>query len=73
MVRLVSQSSTGQLLLFVATYSLFLHLCGGVRHLMWDAGYGFELATIYASGWLVVAMSAALTAAAWIAGRLMAG
>ena len=73
MVRLVSQSSIGQLLLFVATYSLFLHLCGGIRHLMWDAGYGFELAAIYASGWIVVAMSAALTAAAWIAGRLMAG
>jgi succinate dehydrogenase / fumarate reductase cytochrome b subunit len=73
MLHLASQSPVGQLFLLVATYSLFLHLCGGVRHLMWDAGYGFELAAIYASGWIVVAMSAALTAAAWIAGRLMTG
>jgi succinate dehydrogenase / fumarate reductase cytochrome b subunit len=73
MVRLVSQSPIGQLLLFAATYSLFLHLCGGVRHLVWDAGYGFELAAIYASGWIVVAMSAALTAAVWITARLMTG
>ncbi len=73
MVHLASQSPVGQLFLLVATYSLFLHLCGGVRHLMWDAGYGFELAAIYASGWIVVAMSAALTAAVWIAGRSMTG
>jgi succinate dehydrogenase / fumarate reductase, cytochrome b subunit len=44
----------------------FLHLCGGIRHLIWDAVYGFDLSTIYASGWLVVAASVVLTGAAWI-------
>ena len=56
----------GLALLFGWTYALFFHLCNGIRHLFWDAGYGFELRTIYASGWTVVAASAMLTLAAWI-------
>jgi len=58
----------GLLLLFGWTFSLFFHLCNGIRHLVWDAGYGFELKQIYASGWTVVAASASLTLIAWIAG-----
>jgi succinate dehydrogenase / fumarate reductase cytochrome b subunit len=56
----------GLVLLLGWTFSLFFHLCNGIRHLFWDAGYGFELEAIYASGWTVVAMSAGLTLAAWI-------
>lgn len=56
----------GLTLLFGWTYALFFHFCNGIRHLFWDAGYGFELSTIYASGWTVVALSAMLTFAAWI-------
>jgi succinate dehydrogenase / fumarate reductase cytochrome b subunit len=56
----------GRALLFGWTYALFFHLCNGIRHLFWDAGYGFELRTIYASGWSVVVASAMLTLAAWI-------
>src|SRR3546814_3834440 len=26
----------GKILLFGATFSFFLHLCGGIRHLVWD-------------------------------------
>lgn len=63
----------GQLLLFGCTFSFFLHLCGGIRHLAWDAGYGFELRTIYASGWTVLAMSAALTLLTWAASIGLAG
>lgn len=56
----------GLVLLLGWTFSLFFHLCNGIRHLFWDAGYGFELAAIYASGWTVVTLSAGLTLAAWI-------
>ena len=56
----------GLLLLLGWTFSLFFHLCNGIRHLFWDAGYGFDLQTIYASGWAVVAISIGLTLAAWI-------
>ncbi len=63
----------GQIMLFGSTFAFFLHLCGGVRHLIWDAGYGFELRSIYASGWVVVAVSVALTVAAWVASLFIAG
>ncbi len=56
-----------RIVLFAVTFAFFLHLCGGIRHLAWDAGYGFELRTIYASGWAVVAASIVLTLAVWIA------
>lgn len=60
------QSWPGQVLLFAGTFAFFLHLCGGIRHLFWDTGRGFELRTIYASGWTVVTVSVTLTAIAWI-------
>lgn len=72
-VHVVIESWVGQIFLFVCTFSFFLHLCGGIRHLVWDAGYGFELGAIYASGWLVVGVSTALTVIAWITSRVLAG
>lgn len=67
------RSWTGQLLLFGGTFSFFLHLCGGIRHLIWDAGYGFELRTIYASGWAMVVTGAVLTLVTWAASMRLAG
>jgi succinate dehydrogenase / fumarate reductase cytochrome b subunit len=58
----------GLLLLFGWTFSLFFHLCNGIRHLMWDAGWGFELRQTYLSGWIVLGTSGVLTLIAWIAG-----
>jgi succinate dehydrogenase / fumarate reductase cytochrome b subunit len=63
----------GQIVLFGCTFAFFLHLCGGIRHLVWDAGYGFALQSIYVSGWAVVAASVALTVAAWVASLFVAG
>ena len=58
----------GVLLLIGWAYALFFHLCNGIRHLVWDAGRGFDIATTYATGWAVVAASAGLTLIAIIAG-----
>jgi succinate dehydrogenase / fumarate reductase cytochrome b subunit len=58
----------GRILLFGWSFALFYHLCNGIRHMMWDAGLGFELPDVYRSGWLVVAASVALTVLAWIWG-----
>lgn len=66
-------SPVGTIVLLGVTFAFFLHLCGGVRHLVWDAGYGFELRAIYASGWTVVASSVVLTAAAWMAALFIPG
>jgi succinate dehydrogenase / fumarate reductase cytochrome b subunit len=71
-VQALLASTIGQIALFAATFAFFLHLCGGIRHLAWDAGYGFELRAIYASGWAVVAASIVLTMAVWIAARYIA-
>jgi succinate dehydrogenase / fumarate reductase cytochrome b subunit len=72
-VQVFIGSWIGQILLFVCTFSFFLHLCGGIRHLIWDSGYGFELRTIYVSGWMVVIVSAALTLITWIVRMSMPG
>jgi succinate dehydrogenase / fumarate reductase cytochrome b subunit len=66
-------SWVGQIVLFRATFALFLHLCGGIRQLVWDTVYGFELRSIYISGWSVVAASVVLTVAAWVASASMGG
>jgi succinate dehydrogenase / fumarate reductase cytochrome b subunit len=58
----------GRFILFGWTFSLFYHLCNGIRHLFWDAGYGYELPVVHASGWAVVAASTVLTLVSWIAG-----
>jgi succinate dehydrogenase / fumarate reductase cytochrome b subunit len=58
-------SWAGRIVLFGFTFAFFLHLCGGIRHLIWDTVHGFELRSIYISGWAVVAGSVTLTAAAW--------
>jgi succinate dehydrogenase / fumarate reductase cytochrome b subunit len=63
----------GRLLLLGWTWALFYHLANGVRHLFWDAGYGYELKTTYASGWTVVAASFVLTLVAWIAAYMVRG
>jgi succinate dehydrogenase / fumarate reductase, cytochrome b subunit len=66
-------SILGRVLLLGWSWALFYHLCNGIRHLFWDAGRGFELKTVYASGWTVVGASVVLTLVAWIAGYAARG
>lgn len=56
----------GQILLLGGIFAFYLHLFGGIRHLVWDTVRGFELRQIYASGWLVVLASILLTLVTWI-------
>ena len=64
-------SWTGQVILFAFTFAFFLHLLGGIRHLVWDTVHGFELRAIYMSGWTVVAASVVMTVVAWVASFCM--
>ena len=59
-------SRIGMLLLFGWSIAFFYHLCNGIRHLAWDAGYGFELRDAYRNGYTVLAATALLTALAWL-------
>jgi len=63
----------GQLLLLGWSWSLFFHLCAGIRHLFWDVGYGFDLPTVNTSGWTVVIASVVLTVIAWVWGYAAMG
>jgi Succinate dehydrogenase/Fumarate reductase transmembrane subunit len=41
--------------LFGWSVAFFYHLCSGIRHLAWDAGYGFDIRDAYRTGYAVLA------------------
>ncbi len=55
----------GRLVLFGFTFALFYHMCNGIRHLVWDAGYGYDPDSVTKTGILMVAASVALTFISW--------
>lgn len=60
-------SPVGLLAVLGWIFAFFYHLLNGVRHLFWDAGYGFERAQRHMSGWFVVAGAVVLTiGAGWL-------
>ena len=61
LVMSVFQYSFVKLVLFLAIFGLSYHLCNGIRHLAWDAGYGLDLDSSYKSGYAVVAISLGIT------------
>lgn len=56
----------GLFFLFGWTWTVAYHLCNGIRHLYWDTGRGFDLATVYKTGYAVIAGSVVLTVLVWI-------
>ena len=58
-------SPLGKLVLFGLTVSIFYHLASGVRHLVWDAGYGFEPKTADISSGICIGFGAAAALAVW--------
>ncbi len=66
-------SVIGRTLLFLWSLAFFYHLLNGIRHLAWDAGYGFELPAAYRNGYIVIIGSVVLTLAAWVLGYMARG
>jgi succinate dehydrogenase / fumarate reductase, cytochrome b subunit len=62
----VFSSPVGLLFLLGWTFSFLYHLLNGVRHLFWDAGYGFERMQRHVSGWFAVLGALVLTACVWL-------
>ena len=56
-----ASSLPGRFVLHAFTASLAYHLLNGIRHLLWDIGWGFELPKAYASGWAVLGLALAIT------------
>ena len=64
-VQSILGSIPGKIIMFAFTFALFFHLGNGIRHLFWDAGYGFELETVDASAKAVLVGATVLTIVVW--------
>ena len=59
----------GKFILIGFTWSMSFHLLSGIRHLVWDLGYGFEIKTSNISGIIVIISSLVLTIIFWLFAR----
>jgi len=59
-------SLIGRLILFVITWALFHHLIGGMRHIVWDAGYGLDAPLRDQMAWATLVGGFALAVLVWI-------
>ena len=54
-------SVLGMLIIAASVFSFSFHLMGGIRHLIWDAGWMLEIQQVRLSGWLAIIGSVLLT------------
>lgn len=54
-------SLLGDLVMTASVLALWYHALGGLRHLIWDAGYGLEMEVSDRMGWGMIIGSVALT------------
>ena len=66
-------SLIGRLVLLGYTWALLHHMLGGVRHLIWDLGYGFEPAEREFLALATIVGSISLTLIVWVVGYLAMG
>ena len=58
-------SLVGKVLLVFWSFSLFYHWANGIRHLLWDIGWGYDIDRVYMTGWIVVSVSVILPGLLW--------
>ena len=63
----------GKLVLLGYTWALMHHMLGGMRHLIWDTGRGFDLSTVKLLSWGTILGSLGLTALIWLGALKMKG
>ena len=66
---LTINSFIGKFILIGFTWSMSFHILSGIRHLVWDLGYGFEIKTANISGIIVIISSLVLTIIFWLLAR----
>ena len=54
-------SVLGKLVIAASVFSFSFHMFGGIRHLIWDAGWMLENSQVRSSGWLAIVGSVVLT------------
>lgn len=57
----------GKIILLGYTWALMHHMMGGLRHLIWDSGHGYDLWMVDLLSWGSLVASLTLTAIVWIA------
>jgi len=62
----IAGSILGRLVLFLYSFALLHHMVGGLRHFVWDMGYGYEPDTRMNMAKYSVAVSGGLTLLVWI-------
>lgn len=63
--KAVLGSPLGKFVMFGMTLSVFYHLANGIRHLVWDFGYGLDIKSANSSAWAVFGFTVAATLATW--------
>ena len=66
---LIINSFIGKFILIGFTWSMSFHLLSGIRHLVWDLGYGFEIKTANITGGIVIISSLVITIIFWLFSR----
>ena len=64
-VQWFAATPVGLFMLFGWTAALFYHLFGGLRHLAWDMGFGYDLETTHRSGWAAIIATIVSTILVW--------
>lgn len=65
MVMDLTLTLPGQIVLFGWSFVIFYHLCNGIRHLLWDAGFFLNKKGAAITNWLVLLATVILTGATW--------
>ena len=69
----IAASLLGKLVLLGYTWALLHHMFGGIRHLIWDTGRGFDLASVRRISWATIVCSLLLTVLIWAAAFMLNG
>lgn len=64
--RWLLSSWFGYLVLIGFTFSLYAHFCNGIRHLLWDMGYGFDISKANTGAMVSLIAAIVLTVLTWI-------
>jgi succinate dehydrogenase / fumarate reductase cytochrome b subunit len=65
-VQTVFGSWIGQIVMFGFTWALVHHTAGGIRHLIWDTGRGFDLPTVENGARIALGSSIVITILLWV-------
>jgi succinate dehydrogenase / fumarate reductase, cytochrome b subunit len=72
-VQAFTSSFIGRLIVFAYTWALMHHLCSGIRHFVWDLGYGFKANEREALTWGALIAGISLTVLLWIVAYMVGG